>query len=301
MSVRSLAAFTLGILLVVVTMSSGFAQTKTLSFETFRVECLRKIEVAAQADGLISEMAVDEGSYVPSGGVLFKIDSRVAQAQLEVASKEHESAVMQAKQDADVRFAKATYNVAKAEADAERGLLMEKATTLAVVRRKDLEREKASLQIEVAEVKRQTDQLAVNVAEAKKNAAQVQLGLYDIVAPWDAIVNSRLKDQGAWIRAGEPVLKIHHMEEMRVVGFINIKDLQSRGLSLNNLEGAAVRITVSISPTYSHSVDSFIGFVSNDIDDSNNARVWARIKNERVGDTWLIRDGMPAQVSIIIQ
>lgn len=301
MSVRCLAAFSLGILLVVVTMSSSFAQTKTLSFETFRVECLRKIEVAAQADGLISEMAVDEGSYVPSGGILFKIDNRVAQAQLEVASKEHESAVMQAKQDADVRFAKATYNVAKAEADAERILLKDKATTLAVVRRKDLERDKAGLQIEVADVKRQTDQLAVNVAEAKKNAAQVQLGLYDIVAPWDAIVNARMKDQGAWIRAGEPVLKIHHMEEMRVVGFINIKDLQSRGLSLNNLEGAAVRITVSISPTYSHSVDSFIGFVSNDIDDSNNARVWARIKNERVGDTWLIRDGMPAQVSITIQ
>lgn len=301
MWLRNLASINLGLLLALATVSGGWAQSNTLSFDTFRVECLRKIEVAAQADGLISEMAVDEGSYVPSGGVLFKIDNRVAQAQLEVAAKEHESAIMQAKQDADVRFAKATYNVAKIEADAERELLKDGATTLAVVRRKDLEREKASLQIEVNEVKRQMDQLAVNVAEAKKNAAQVQLGLYDIVAPWDAIVNERMKDQGAWIRAGEPVLKIHHMQEMRVVGFINFKDLQSRGMSLNNLEGAAVRITIGISPTYSHSVDSFVSFVSNEIDDSNNARVWARIKNERVGDTWLIRDGMPAQVSITIQ
>ncbi|HMP18091.1 MAG TPA: HlyD family efflux transporter periplasmic adaptor subunit, partial [Gemmatales bacterium] len=206
-----------------------------------------------------------------------------------------------AEQDADVRFAEATHEVAKAEAAAEIGLLSKGATTEAVVRRKKLEERKAELQIEVAKVKRETDSLAVKVAEAKKNAAEVQLGLYDIVAPWEAIVNERIKDQGAWIRAGEPVLKIHHMHEMRVVGFINIRDLQSRGLSLNNLEGASVRITASISPTYSHTMDSFISFVSSNIDDSNNVRVWARVRNERVGDSWLLRDGMPAEVTISIQ
>ena len=153
----------------------------------------------------------------------------------------------------------------------------------------------------MAKVKRETDKLAVNVAEAKKNAAEVQLGLYDIVAPWEAIVNERIKDQGAWIRAGEPVMKIHHMHEMRVVGFINIRELQSRGISLNNLEGAPVRITASISPTYSHHMDSFISFVSSNIDDSNNVRVWARVRNERIGDSWILRDGMPAEVTISIQ
>lgn len=298
---RSLTAVTLGLLLVLLTMTSGFAQTRSLTFDTFRVECLRKIEVAAQADGLISEMAVDEGSYVPSGGILFKIDNRVAQAQLDVATQELESAQKQAEQDADVRFAEATHKVAKSEADAERALLNKSATTVAVVRRKELEERKAELQIEVAKVKRETDKLAVNVAEAKKNAAEVQLGLYDIVAPWEAIVNERIKDQGAWIRAGEPVMKIHHMHEMRVVGFINIRELQSRGISLNNLEGAPVRITASISPTYSHHMDSFISFVSSNIDDSNNVRVWARVRNERIGDSWILRDGMPAEVTISIQ
>lgn len=298
---RSLATLAISLVVVALTMTSSFAQSRSLTFDTFRVECLRKIEVAAQADGLISAMMVDEGSTVPSGGILFKIDNRVAQAQLEVASKELESARKQAEQDADVRFAEATHSVAKAEAEAERDLLKKNATTVAMYRRKELEERKAVLQIEVAKVKRETDSLAVNVAEAKQNAAQVQLGLYDIVAPWDAIVNERMKDQGAWIRAGEPVLKIHHMQEMRVVGFINIKELQSRGLSLNNLVGAAVRVTVAISPTYSHTIDSFLEFISSNIDDSNNARVWARVKNEQVGDSWLLRDGMPAEVSITIQ
>lgn len=298
---RSMLASALAMQVAMSTIPCSWGQTNTLSFETFRVECLRKIEVAAQADGLIAEMVVDEGSYVPSGEVLFKIDNRVAQAQLDVAAKELESAMMQAQQEADVKFAKATHAVALAEAEAERELLKKNATTLAVVRRKDLEKEKASLQIEVAEMKRQTDQLAVNVAEAKRNAAQVQLGLYDIRAPWDAIVNERMKDQGAWIRAGEPVIKIHHMLEMRVVGFINIRDLRARGLSLSSLDGAPVRISVDISPTHRHSVESSIEFVSNDIDDANNVRVWARVKNVRSGNSWLLRDGMPAEVSITVQ
>jgi multidrug resistance efflux pump len=283
------------------TASRCHAQPVSLNFDSFRVECLRKIEVAAQADGLISEMEVEEGSFVPTGDLLFRIDNRVAMAQLEVAEKELESAIMQAKQDADVRFAEATYAVALAESESERELLSKNATSLALVRRKDLERDKASLQIEVANVKRQTDQLAVNVAEAKRNAAAVQLGLYDIRAPWDAIVNERMKGQGAWIRAGEPVLKINHMQEMRVVGFIDTRALRARGLSLASLEGAPVRVMVDLSPNYQHTVDSHIEFVSSDIDDSNSVRVWARVKNERLGNSWLLRDGIQASVTIAVQ
>ena len=208
---------------------------------------------------------------------------------------------MQAQQDAEVRFAKATYAVALAEADAELELFKKKATSQAAVRRKDLERDKASLQIEVAEVKRQTDQLSVKVAQAKRDASEVQLGLYDIRAPWDAIVNERMKDQGAWIRAGEPVLKIHHMYEMRVVGYVSLRMLRERGVALSSLEGAPIRVAVDISPTYRHLVDSQIAYVSGDIDDSNNVRVWARIQNERVGQSWLLRDGVPASVVIAVQ
>lgn len=276
------------------------AQTGALQIEGFTIECTKKIEVAAQADGLISMMAVDEGSVVPAGDLLFQIDDRVSKAQLEVAAQELESAIKQAAQDADVRFAKATHEVALAESEAERALLGKGATTLAAVRRKDLERDKAKLQIEVAEVKRQTDALAANVARAKMNAAEVQLGLYSIKSPFDAIVNERIKNEGAWIRAGEPVLKILHMYEMRAVGYVSLRVLEERGLSLGDLEGAPIRITVRVSPTHSHVVDTQIGFVSGEIAESKDFRVWAKMKNERIGNSWVLRDGMPASVTIAV-
>ncbi len=290
-----------GLLIAFSTASNVQGQTGVLQIEGFTVECTKKIEVAAQADGLISMMAVEEGSTVPAGELLFQIDDRVSKAQLDVAVQELESAIKQANQDADVRFAKATHEVALAESEAERALLGKGATTLAAVRRKDLERDKAKLQIEVAEVKRQTDALAGNVARAKKNAAEVQLGLYSIKAPWDAIVNERIKNEGASLRAGEPVLKILHMYEMRAVGYVSLRVLEERGLSLADLEGAPIRIAVKVSSTYSHVVDTQIGFVSGEIADSKDFRVWANLKNERIGNSWVLRDGMPASVTISVK
>lgn len=277
--------------------------SKTLEFynSEFRVECLRKIDVAAQADGLIQEMAVEEGSAVPKDGVLFRIDNRVAQAQVEVATRKLESAQKKAEQDAEVRFAEATYEVAQNEYDKELQMFSKRVTSEIAVRRKGLEAKKAMLQIEVASVTHQTDKLAVGVAQAEQNAAQVQLGLYDIVAPWDAYVNERMKDQGAWIKAGEPVMKIHHMAEMKVAGYVKIKDIYDRGLSIPSLEGAKIRVSVDITPSQQHSAESNITFVSSDIDNSDRVRVSAKIKNERIGNSWILRDGLPARVMIVVE
>lgn len=262
----------------------------------FRLECLRKIEVAAQADGLIQEMLVEEGNTVPKDGVLFRIDNRVAQAQLEVATKKLESAQKKASQDAEIRFAQATFDVAQAEYEKEIELLTKKASTEATARRKGLEAKKAMLQIEVATVTHETDILAAGVAQAEQNAARVQLGLYDIVAPWNAYVNERMKDQGAWIKAGEPVLKIHHMAEMKVVGLIKAPQIQERGLSISSLEGCRVQISVDITPTQTYTVDSKISFVSAELDATDRIKVSAQLKNEQIGNQWLLRDNMPTRV-----
>jgi multidrug efflux pump subunit AcrA (membrane-fusion protein) len=269
--------------------------------DSFRIECLKKIEVAAQADGLIEQMDAEEGSLIPKDQLLFRIDNRVAKAQVDVAKKKHESAVKQAEQDADLRFAEKSHKLAKSEFEKELQVFQGRATSESSVLKKRLEAEKAELSIEVAKVKRETDALAAGVAEAELNAAMVQLGLYDIVAPWDAFVNERMKDQGAWIKAGEPILKIVQMSEMRVVGFVKLKDLLDRGLGIGNLEGARIQVTVDITPTQQHTVESVISFVSADVDNTSSVRVAARIRNERIGNNWLLRDGVPARVKIIVE
>lgn len=280
--------------------AGGYNKSRAIEFKTeFRLECLRKIDVAAQADGLIQEMLVDEGSTVPQDGVMFRIDNRVARAQHDVATKKLESAQKKASQDAEIRFAQATYDLAKAEYELEVELFNKRASTLAQSRRKGLDAKKAMLQIEVATVTHETDALAAGVAQAELNAAQVQLSLYDIVAPWDAYVNERLKDQGSWIKAGEPILKIHHMAEMKVVGLLKADRLLASGLSITNLEGCKVQITVDITPTQSHTVESAISFVSAELDATDRVKVAARLKNEKLGNAWLLRDNMACRVVLL--
>jgi multidrug resistance efflux pump len=329
MRVRRYIAASLGLSAIVAMASVGFAQNnatqlgnqprsgfqtqvqptssrtplnpKVIELDNFRVECLRKIEVPAQADGLIQELEVDEGITTPQGGLLFRIDNRVALAQKEVASKKLESAQKQAKEDAELKFAEASHEFAQAEYETELRLLEKGSTTQSSVQRKRLEATKTRLSIDAAKVKHETDVLAVGVAAAELNAADVQLSLYNIVAPWDAYINERLKNQGAWVRAGEPVLKIHQMSEMKVAGYIKLKALSDRGLSINNVEGAKIRISVPITPTQKHVVDTVVSFVSSEIDDTDSIRVSARIRNEQLGNSWLLRDGQPAAIAITIE
>ena len=297
MNIRHKLALFLGLIVIASTASVSFGQAtagsgRVITGESFRLVCIHKIQIAAQSDGLISELLVDEGYSVDKGATMLKIDNRVAQAELDVAIKELEAAQKQAEQMAEIEYAQAAFALAEAEYEDEKILLEKQSSTFAQARRKGLEAQRARLQIDVAKVKHETEVLAVDVSQAKANAARVQLGLFDVIAPYDGVVVERLRDQGEWIRAGEPVLKINHMNEMKVQGYVSIA-----GISLVELENAVMTITVDVTPTQQHTVEAPISFVSSEIE-ATRVRVSARIKNERVGNSWLLRDGTPASVSI---
>jgi multidrug resistance efflux pump len=301
MQTRKIVALAMAVWVMTSAASVSFGQSKKLTFkEGFKIECKRKIDVPAQADGKITEMMVEEGSVVPSKALMFKIDSRTAESQLQVSQKELESAQEQAKQDAEERFAEAALKVAKAEYDNEVNMLEKGATTSSSLRRKKLEYDKAFLQVGVAKVKRITDKLAVGVAEAKRDAAKVQLGLYEVDAPWDAFVYDRLKHEGAWIKAGEPVLKISNMADMKIMGLVELNQLKKEGIPVFSLEGALLQAVVEITPTEKLNINAQISFVSSMIDDTQTIRITANIENQRRGNTWLLRDGMRA-TEVVIQ
>ncbi len=264
-----------------------------------KLVCLHKIQVAAQSDGLIQELLTDEGQFVSKGDILLRIDSRVAAAELEVARKELEAAQKQAAQTADVEFAKKASAVATMKYNNGNELLAKGSATQSEVVQLRLEAEKNRLAIDVSEVKRETDGLAAEVAAAKLDAAKVRLDLYSVLAPYDGVIVERLRDEGEWIRGGEPVLKLLHMNEMKVEVMIPLNELAKTGLnySLLDFEKAPIKVIVKISPTQSYEIPTFVEFVSSEIL-SSNIRVSARVQNQKIGDTWLLRDGMSAEVEM---
>lgn len=257
-----------------------------------KLVCLHKIQVAAQSDGLIQDLLAEEGQFVALGESLLTIDSRVAAAELQVAEKELEAAAKQAAQTAEVQYAEKAAAVSVEEYKVEKELYEGNASTFSQLQRKKLEMDRSKLGIDVARVKHETEVLARDVAEAKLDAAKVKLGLYNVVAPYDGIIVERLRDRGEWIRAGEPVLKLMHMNEMKVEAVVELKDL-----SFSDLQNAPMKVKVQLNAAQVLEIPTKVEFVSPEVI-GNRVRLIAKIQNQKIGDTWLLGDGMIAQVEV---
>jgi multidrug resistance efflux pump len=259
--------------------------------EKAQIMCFYKVPVAAQADGLIEQLLVEEGVKVKKGDLLLKIDDRVVHAELAVASKEAEASAAQAKQTANLRFSKKAAEVSDAEFEEWKDLYERKSASYQEVRRKMLEAQKARLGIEVAEVDHEKDQLTAEVAKQKVEAVKVQLAMREVRSQYDGVIFERMHNQGEWVRAGEPILKLIHLNEMRVEARIRLGNY-----SPLQLVNAPVRVNVAIGGS-TRTFNSKIEFVS-PVVEFNSVRVWTRVPNEMVGEDWLLSDGMEATIDV---
>lgn len=268
------------------------AQSAAFTGLTAAIKCIHDVKLAAQADGLLQELLAEEGTAVEKGQVILTIDERTARAELAVAEKEAAAAAAQAGQDANLRFSRKVSEVSDAEYEETKDLFERRSASRQETRRKLLEAEKARLGIEVADVDHAKDVLAAEVAKEKVSAARVQLELRRVTAPYEGIIVERLRDQGEWVKAGEPILRLVHLKEMRVESRVPV-----RGSSVAHLQNAPLRLHVKVNGE-DVQFDTKVEFVSPVIE-LNTCRVWARVPNTLVGGVWLLRDGMEATIDIL--
>lgn len=265
-----------------------------------QVKCIHKIQIAAQADGLLESLLADEGSTVRKGEVLLHVDARVAKAEELVAAKELEAALKTASQDANVKYAEKAWEVSKEEYENEMALWDQGATTYSVLRRKRLEAERSRFGQDVAQVEHENNQLSAEVAREKLNQSRVRLEMYKVIAPYDGIIVERKRDQGEWVRSGDPVFRLVSMNEMKVEAYVEVSSV-----SVAMLENARVKLTIA--GVYegnggkNYSTEGRITFVSPEID-AGRVRIGAKIPNIRLaGGPWILRDGMQAKMTIYLE
>ncbi|MCA9128926.1 MAG: HlyD family efflux transporter periplasmic adaptor subunit [Planctomycetales bacterium] len=293
MSIRKTIAILLGTILLASTSTVGFCQT-SIVLDGAQLRLIYDVEVAAQADGIIQELLSDEGQIVNEDQILVRIDSRVADAEVAVAGKELLAAEKQAEQTADMEYAKLSHKVAEAEFQVIDELERKGAASLSERRRAELEKDKGFLAIGVAVIKHEQDQLASDVAREKLNAARVRLGLYSVKSPVDGMVVERLRDRGEWIRAGEPILRVVHLKEMKVECRVPVTKT-----SPSELLGAKMTVTIPVSPDFVDTIETNIEFVS-PIVDLGEVLVWGKIPNKRrtPNGPWMFSSGMHVDVKI---
>jgi membrane fusion protein (multidrug efflux system) len=201
------------------------------------------IAYAAKVSGYVTQLNVDDNTYVHEGDSLLKIDPRdyitardqaraslsLARAQLSSAEVDLEIArvrVPATLQQAQAQLQQARANQAQAERDYRRQRAVDpRATTQTNVDQATAQMQgtnaavaNAQAQVRIAELVQQNIQAAedtvtqrqAQVAQAEANLAQAEVNLSytDLIAPADGLITRRNVDLGTFVQAGQQVFYI---------------------------------------------------------------------------------------------
>ncbi len=253
------------------------------------------IPIAAQTDGLIAELFVDEGSFVRKGDPMIIIDSRIAEAEAEVAKEELAAAVNKAEDNSSIEYARAAVEVAMSDVKISDQLYAKGAEGVMENEKKRLELKKAQLQVKVSQSEKAQQLNAVGVQTAKLNASKVQLALRKIPAPYDGFVSEIAKRKDSFAKSGEIVFRFTSMEKMRIRGLAKVLDAPH--LLLN----APARVTIFVAPGKSESIDGKVFSVApRQTGTKDQYSIFIDIPNRLTADgQYLFREGMQAAVEIL--
>ncbi len=266
---------------------SIYANVATLHF-------VRTIDIAAQSDGIITDLMIDEGSHVAKDTPLVEIDSRIAMAEVLVQTRELDQAKLKAADKSQIEYAKAAYQVAKINAEISDDLVRRNSEDQSTNRSKKLELKKSELQITVSEIEHAKDNAAVAVSQAKLDAANVQIALRSIKAPWDGFVSVIEKQKYSYVRAGEVIFSFVDLSKVRVKAAIQAT------IPPHLLHKAHAKVRIAIAPNVYKEVEGEVGYVAYETIDSSSYQIWVEIENELLPDgQYLLRKGMPATIEII--
>lgn len=249
--------------------------------------------VAAQADGIIVKMFVDDGNMVKTDFPLLDIDARTAAAEVEMAKKEMEAALLKAKNESNLEYSKKALEVAKKDVQISEKLVGKGAEGFDVFEKKQLERDKAFFQVNVSEMEKERDAADHSVKQAKHGASLIQMELRKILAQRAGMVTEITKRQGDWVRAGEPILRLTSLDRIRIKGIAEVFDAPH--LLLN----APARVSINFAPGKSESIEGTVTFVSPRATAAGKYQIYVDLPNRLTPDgQFLFREGMTATVEV---
>ena len=253
-----------------------------------------EIPVAAQADGIITKLPVDDGTIVQAGTLMIEIDTRLAEAEIEVSEKELLAANLKANDDSNLKYSKAALEVATMDVRISNILVTEGAEDKMANEKKKLEEKKANFQVNVSQIEKQRDTADVGVKTAKLGAAKVQVDLRRITAQRTGMVSELVKRQFSWVRAGEPILKLTSMDRIRIKG--TTPRLTDYPYLLLN---APARVTIFFAEGKGETIEGSVTYVSPGTHGINQYQIHVDLQNRLTQDgQYLFREGMDAVVEI---
>lgn len=263
------------------------------------VRFVKKIQIPAVVEGKLTQVKVREGSAVSEGDLIAVIDDVQAKLGVRLKDAAQLEAKLNAKNDVNRRFAESSKRLADAIAKSYVELVRKNVVSFFEKEQKELEAEKAGLQIEMADQEHEAALIKFLSSKIELEMAQYEVDRRQIKAPFSGYIEERAKEEyareGEWVQAGTPIATLVQMDTLRVEA-----DLPALGTNDRVYAGAPCEVLI-----YNNGVnrdpiriDAELMFVSAEINSVDNYRVWTEVKNPKDGERWQIKPGMAADIIV---
>lgn len=265
------------------------------------VSLIGEMQVPAKHPGILAELIPLEGDTVLKEDTLARVDDSDATLRMRIAEFEFASAKEQSENAIRIEAAEASEAVAEVNYLKSEEINRKSPGSIPRMElsRLKLDHKHAELQIDLAKHEFEIARITSNAREEEFRLATKQRNDCHITAPWDGVVVERYRRAGEWVQQGEPILRMVQMDKLRVEGFLKLEDFAPL-----EVDGAEVFVDFQLTRGRTERVKSKISFVSPEVD-GGEFRVWAYVdnkleKNHRGRQQWLLRPGMMAKMTIVL-
>lgn len=258
------------------------------------------IKLPGKEPGVLVQLSVKEGSLIRAGQVIGKIDDSEPQMKKIAAKADYAGAYKRWKEDIEIRYAKAQAEVAEAKYDKlrETNRLALKSVPEIELREAKLEWDHFKLAIEKSYHDQELAKFEAFTKQAELDAAELAIQRRTIIAPFDGVVEELKKKQDEWVQPGDTILTLLRLDTMNVEGAIPQGQYDQ-----HEVQGCEVSVTVKLARGREVTTRGKIVKVSSIVQyrGANNAGVYnvrAEVPNSQEHGTWVLRDGLPATMTV---
>ena len=255
------------------------------------IKVSEEVAVPARDAGVLAKIEVKEGQLVEEGDCVVRLLDTDVRLAAERARLESEIALRKFKNDVDLRYAKKSTEVAKAELarSLDTNEKYPKTVSNSELDRQRLLVDQGELQIQKAEHEREVAGLTHQIRESEHKIASEQLERRTVLAPLRGMIVEVPHRRGEWVQPGDTVVRIVRLDKLKAEGFLSAKHASL------DLVGNKVRLKVMSADNKPMEFAGHIVFVNPEIDPLNSqVRVWAEVENPELK----LRPGMQATLTI---
>ncbi len=185
------------------------------------VRYIEKVPIPARADGSLVKINFKEGDTVKKDDELAVIDDTAARLAIELKKAELKEAMLNAANDVNIRNARNSAKLAKAEAESFKELRKEGAIPFWEMKKKEFEADKADLAIELAEMNTKVAEVQMIAKRSELAMAEFELTRRKVLAPLTGQIEERIAQTGQWVQPGDPIATLIQMDMLRVEGDVD--------------------------------------------------------------------------------